>query len=204
MTRAAALAASVYLVIAYAGERSLFFWVGLVLVALNVAGILAQARSSRSRARPEPVRADPDATSARLSELLHDPAVAAGWATAPAYWVRVTDPDDPDGRHDPTDDVVPAAVLARHVRVALQVAEESEWHVVVEAAAQPFLDLDATDGDDAVLGVLRAHPLVAEARHEQRGVYVVRLHRAVALDRFARLAARALAAGQVQAASRLR
>lgn len=201
MTRAAALAASVYLVIAYAGERSLFFWVGLVLVALNVAGILAQARSSRSRALPEPVRADPDATSARLSELLHDPAVAAGWATAPAYWVRVT---DPDGRHDPTDDVVPAAVLARHVRVALQVAEESEWHVVVEAAAQPFLDLDATDVDDAVLGVLRAHPLVAEARHAQREVYVARLHREVALDRFARLAARALAAGQVRAASRLR
>lgn len=204
MTRAAALAASVYLVIAYAEERSLFFWVGLVLMALNVAGILAQARSSRSRALPEPVRADPDATSARLSELLHDPAVAAGWAAAPAYWVRVTDPDDPDNRHDPTGDVVPASVLARHVRVALEVAEESEWHVVVEATAQPFLDLDATDDDDAVLGVLRAHPLVAEARHEERGVYVVRLHRAVALDRFARLAARALAAGQVHAASRLR
>lgn len=194
MTRAAALAASVYLVIAYAEERSFFFWVGLVLVALNVTGILAQARSSRRGARSGPVRADPDADSALLSELLHDPAISTAWATAPAHWVQVTDPDGPGGR------VVAAPQLARFARVA---RDGVEWRLEVEDGLEPFLDLDAAEQDDAILAVLRGHPVVVEASREGREVYVVRPRHEIPLDRFARLAARALAAGQVAAAARL-
>lgn len=197
MTRAAALAASVYLVIAYAEERSFFFWVGLVLVALNVTGILAQARSSRRGARPRPVRADPDADAARLSELLHDPAIATAWATAPTHWVQVTDPDGPGGPGR----VVAAPELARFARVS---RDGSEWRLEVEDGLEPFLDLDAAEQDDAILAVLRGHPIVVEAWRAGREVYVVRPRYEIPLDRFARLAARALAAGQVHAASRLR
>ncbi len=196
MTRAAALAASVYLVIAYAEERSFFFWVGLVLVALNVTGILAHARSSRRGARPGPVRADPDADAARLSELLHDPAISTAWATAPTHWVQVTDPDGPGGPGR----VVAAPELARFARVA---RDGSEWRLEVEDGLAPFLDLDAAEQDDAILAVLRGHPVVVEARRAGRDVYVVRPRHEIPLDRFARLAARALAAGQVAAAARL-
>lgn len=196
MTRAAALAASVYLVIAYAEERSFFFWVGLVLVALNVTGILARARASRSGARPGPVRADPGAVTARLSELLHDPAVATAWATAPTHWVQVTDPDGPGGPGH----VAAAGELARFARVA---RDGIEWQVAVEHGLQPFLDLDAAEQDDAILAVLRGHPVVDEAWRAGREVYVVRPRHEIPLDRFARLAARALATGQVTAAARL-
>ena len=196
LTRAAALAASVYLVIAYAGERSFFFWVGLVLAALNLAGILAQARSSRRGAPPGPVRADPDADSARLSELMHDAAVTTAWATAPTHWVQVTEPDGSGGPGR----VVAAQELAHFARVA---RVGITWRVDVEAGLWPFLDLDATEQDDVILGVLRAHPIVVGVRREDRGTYVVEPRHEITMDRFARLAARALATGQVTAAARL-
>ena len=63
MTRAAALAASVYLVIAYAEERSLFFWVGLVLVALGgvtfALALRARLRYLAAHRVAEPDRMDP-------------------------------------------------------------------------------------------------------------------------------------------------
>ena len=199
LTRAAALAASVYLVIAYADERSTWFWAGIVLTVLNLVGILARAGSS-SPARPRdasPLVVDPDTTSARLSELLDDPSVASAWATAPPEWVQVAYLDDPAGPLGP----VPARGLADFVWLA---REGLDWQVSVGDEVKPYLDLDAPDEGDPILRILRTHPAVVEAWHEDREVYVLRPSHELPLDRVARLAARALATGQVEAAARLR
>lgn len=195
-----ALAAAIYLVVAHATDRGPWFWVGLVLVALNVGGIVTQARSSRGPVAagtpaPDP-EAAPEVSSVRLVELLTDPAVAAAWASAPAEWVQVSYLDDPSGPVDP----MPAVELAEWVWLS---RDRWSWDIAVGDELKPFLDLDAPDDQDAVLGVLRAHPAVAEAWHEDREVYVVQLRDDLPLDTFAPLAARALAAGQIDAAGRL-
>lgn len=196
MTRAAALAASVYLVIAYADERGTWFWVGLLLVVLNLTGLVAQVRSRGRVSEPVQPASDLDADSVRLVDVLGDPAVVSAWATAPPSWVQVAYLDDPSGPLEPA----PAAALAAYVWLA---RDGEEWQVAVGDEVKPYLDLDAPEDDDAVLRVLRSHPAVAEAWHEDREVYVVRPRHTMPLDRFARLAARALASGQVAAAGRL-
>lgn len=196
LTRAAALAASVYLVIAYADERSGWFWLGLVLVVLNLAGIVAAGRSWARDAPPVQDQPDAYASSVRLAQLLGDQTVASAWATAPPEWAQVAYLDDPAGPLGP----VPSQELAGFVWLA---RDGDEWQVAVGDEVKPYLDLDAPEDDDAVLRVLRSHPAVAEAWHEDREVYVVRPRHQMPLDRFARLAARALASGQVAAARRL-
>lgn len=194
--RAAALAASLYLVIAYADERGTWFWVGLLLVVLNVTGLVAQVRSRARAAQPVQPAPDLDADSVRLVDVLGDPAVVSAWATAPDHWAQVAYLDDPSGPHEPAS----AAGLAAFVWL---VRDGEEWQVAVGDEVKPYLDLDAAEDEDAILAVLRSHPAVAEAWHEDREVYVVRPHHSLPLDRFARLAARALASGQVAAARRL-
>jgi hypothetical protein len=197
LTRAAALAASVYLVIAYADERSGWFWLGLVLVVLNVVGMVAAGRSWARDVPPVREQPDPEARSVRLEQLLHDQTVASAWATAPPEWVQVAYLDDPSGPLGP----MPAHELAGFVWLA---RDGLEWQVAVGDEVKAYLDLDAPDDEDPVLRVLRGHPAVTEAWHEDREVYVVRPSHELPLERFARLAARALATGHVQAAARRR
>lgn len=197
LTRAAALAASVYLVIAYADERSGWFWLGLVLVVLNVAGMVAAGRSWARDVPAVPDQPDPDASSVRLAQLLDDQTVMSAWATAPPEWTQVAYLDDPAGplAPAPADDVANYVWLAR---------DGLDWQIAVGDEVKPYLDLDAADAEDPVLRVLRSHPAVVEAWHEDREVYVVRPSHELPLERIARLAARALATGQVEAAARRR
>lgn len=201
MVRVAALAASVYLVIAHAAELDSWFWIGLVLVVLNLAGLVGQRRSAalsdvpapRASAVFEGADSEQEGVETRLVDLLDDPAVASAWAAAPEQWQQVAYLDDPEEAIGP----VSAEELAEYVWLA---REGLEWQISVGDEVKPYLDLDAPEDRDPILRVLRAHLAVADAWHEDREVYVVRSAHELALDWFAPLAAGALATGQVEAA----
>lgn len=201
LVRAAALGAAAYLVVTRATRLDGWFWIGVLFVVLNVVGLVAQQRSARRGEEPTSSAVarerlqDGDEDEVRLADLLGDPAVASAWATAPAQWQQVSHLDDPSGPVGP----MPAVELAAFVWL---LRDRLEWQIALGEELKPYLDLDAPEDQDPILRVLRAHPAVEEAWHEDREVYVVQPVREMALDRLARLAAHALAAGQVEAAAR--
>lgn len=189
MVRAAAIAASIYLVATHADRLDEWFWAGLVLLVMNAVSLVAQVRArSRQPRGPEPREGD----DVRLADLLTDHSVAVAWATAPEWWEQVAHLEEDLGP-------VFARELAEFVWITV---DGDEWSIGLGDEVKPYVDLDAPEDRDAVLTVLRAHPAVAEAWHEDRELYVVRTALPLEQDRFARLAARALASGHNEARRR--
>lgn len=197
LMRALALAASVGLVVVYWDERGAWFWLGVVLVVLNVAGFLASTSSAPGGepfTGPESaVSADSDAEEHRLDELLALPGVAAALAAGPEVWRQVSYLDDPLG---PTT----AEELAEFVWLE---HDDDGWSIGLGDEVKPYLDLDVPEEDDPIIAVLEGHPAVEDAYHEDREVYRVEERHPLSTQEFAELAARALVAHHAQAAARL-
>lgn len=202
--RALALAASVALVVVHGDSRGTWFWVGVALVVLNVAGIhSARSRGVRSAglprgrqpgdAHPDPQRDDPRSPrSRRLDELLSVPGVAAALAGGPQLWRQVSYLDDA-----PLEPTTPEELAA-----FIWVENDDGWAIGLGDELKPYLDLDLDEPDDPVIRVLKAHPAVADAFHEDREVYRIEQRRAIGTEEFAELAARALVSHHVHVATR--
>lgn len=193
--RAIALVASLALVVTHWEGQGPWFWVGAVLVLLNLAG---PARAGSRAGRSPGDASDPDGGSThreaqehRLVDLLGSPGVAAAFAAGPRLWRQVSHLDD--GQLDP----MTADELAGHVWLEL---DDDGWTIGLDDEVKPYLDLDLDEADDPVVTVLRAHPAVGDAYHEDREVYRVEQHGPLGVDETAELAARALVAHHVHAA----
>lgn len=196
LMRALALAASVGLVVVHWDERGAWFWVGVALVVLNVAGFLASRSSSPGGALTGPesgVSADSDAEEHRLDELLALPGVAAALAAGPEVWRQVSYLDDPLG--STTAEELAEFIWLEH--------HDDGWAIGLGDEVKPYLDLDVPEEDDPIIAVLKGHPAVEDAYHEDREVYRVEQRRPLSTEEFAELATRALVSHHVQAAARL-
>lgn len=182
LMRAVAVAAALLLVLTHWQERDGWFWAGLVLAALN---LLALWRSRSAVAD--------DASSHRLVDLLSSPGVASALAAGPQLWRQVSHLEDE--RFDP----VPVEELAEFVWLE---RDHEGWSIGLGDEAKPYLDLDTDEREDPVIAVLRSHPAVHDACHEDREVYRTAQHRPLGAADFAELAARALVSHHVAAASR--
>ena len=197
VVRALAVLASVFLVVTHWDARTGWFWVGVVLLVLNVVGLLA-ARPGASRApsttagpATSPVPHE-DGVSHRLADLLGVPGVAAALADGPQRWRQVSHLDG-DARRP-----LSPVELAAYVWIE----DHGGWAIAVGDEVEPYVDLDLDEASDPVISVLRAHPAVADAVHEDREVYRVVQHRDLSTEEFAELAARALVAHHLHAAAR--
>ena len=190
--RAIALAASVSLVVIHWDRESAWFWVGVVLVVLNVLGILgawsrgAGARDVRS------AHGSGSAQSCRLDEWLPLPGVVTALAGGPQRWRQVSYRGD--------DHIEPARAWDLAHFVWLEHDGEG-WEIGLGEEVKPYLDLDIDEADDPIIAVLVAHPSVEDAFHEDREVYVVTLREPLDTPDFAVLVAQALVAHHVHAAS---
>ena len=196
LMRAIALTASVALVVAHWDDRGTWFWVGVALTVLNLLGIW----SAKTRAgRPDrPVGRPGDDEEAggdhRLVELLSLPGVAAALAEGPPVWQQVSYLDDPMGPLEP----MPVEELAEYIWLE----RDHGWAIGLGDELKPYLDLDIPEEDDPVVAVLKSHPAVEDAYHEDREVYRVELRGQLSTEEFAELAARALVSHHVDALRR--
>lgn len=193
LMRAIALTASVALVVVHWGDRGTWFWVGIALTVLNFLGIWsAKARAARpDRPGDRPGGDEEQGGSHRLVELLSLPGVAAALAAGPSVWQQVSYLDDPLG---------PMAVdeLAEYVWLE----RDHGWAIGLGDELKPYLDLDLPEEDDPVVAVLKSHPAVEDAYHEDREVYRVEQRGPISTEEFAELAARALVSHHVDALRR--
>lgn len=134
----------------------------------------------------------PDVDEFTLDTMRTVPEVAAELASAPDVWRNCSYRDD----ENPDELDMPMAELLGYAYVS---AQRGEWTFAVADELKPALDLDADEDTDAILTTLRAHPLVADAYHEDREVYIVEVADALPVEQAAALAARALVAGHRQA-----
>lgn len=184
--RVAALLAATALVVIHWSDRGTWFWVGAALFLLNLVG-LARARAKgpapASRA-PSPGGAY-DGTEVVLADL-DVPEVVAAFEEGPDTWAQVS---HLDGERL---DAVPWRFIAQHVWLEL----DGQWSIGLGDEVKPYLDLDVDPDDDPVLSVLRAHPAVRDAWHEDREVYAIEQRATMTVEEFGTLVARALVAHQ--------
>lgn len=192
LMRAIAMAASLGLVAIHWDDRGPWFWVGVALVMLNVAGLLAAGSRAHQRAEvgfghppatSQPQQGREDGESHRLDELLTVPGVAAAFAAGPRLWQQVSYLDEM-----PLEPMTPEE-LATFVWLE---NDDGDWAIGLADEVKPYLDLDVDEEDDPIIGVLRTHAAVQEAYHEDREVYRVEQRRPMGTEEFAELAARAL------------
>lgn len=197
--RVAAFACAVALVVVYREERNGFFWLGAGLVVLNVVSLLrwrrASSRGEDGAGEGATAQATPgsDVDEWLLADLLTLPGVRQALGDGPDRWRQVA------YLHDETFDPVAPTELAQFIWIQ----RDDDWSLALGDEVKPFIDLDVPEDDDAVVQVLREHPEVNEAWHEDREVYAVASRRTLATETFAALAVRALVAGQRAAARRL-
>lgn len=201
--RLIALTASVALVAVHWDRKGAWFWVGVGLVALNVAGILSTRwRSATLEGRgsprvPSPAgspldHGDGGGRSHRLDEWLSLPGVAAAFAAGPELWRQVS--------HVGDDQFGP--MTAREVAHFVWIEEDQGWVIGLDDEVKPYLDLDVDEADDPIIRVLKAHPSVEDAFHEDREVYRLEHREPLSTEELAVLVARALVAHHVHAAAR--
>jgi hypothetical protein len=82
------------------------------------------------------------------------------------------------------------------------IENDEGWTIGLGDEVKPYVDLDIDEADDPVISVLKAHPAVEEAFHEDREVYRIEQRRPIGTEEFAELAARALVSHHVHAAAR--
>lgn len=192
--RLLALAAGVALVVTELGERGAFFWLGIVIIVLNVLALVALVPAGSGSVtapvaadRTESAHEEVDVTLAELRDL---PGVARALAAAPPQWRQVTYFDD---SFDPTD----LSWLADYVWIT---SEDGGWGLGLGDEVKPYVDLDVDESDDPALAVLTADPRVADAYHEDREVYRVETRAPMTTEEFAVLAIEALTAHHLRAA----
>jgi hypothetical protein len=199
--RSLALAASVALVVIHRDERGAWFWVGLALVVLNVGGFLTTSsradRGERSTASHCPGDLALDSAcegrqSHRLDELLSLPVVAAAFATGPRLWRQVSYLDDT--QFEPT--------TAEELAAFVWIENDEGWAIGLGDELKPYVDLDIDEAVDPVITVLKNHPAVSDAFHEDREVYRIEQRRPISTEEFAELAAWALVSHHMHAATR--
>lgn len=199
--RVLALAALVALVLVHSDERDAWFWVGAALVVLNVGGFLATrsraGRDERSTAshwsNGQPVDSQrEDGQSHCLDEFLSLPGVAAAFGAGPQLWRQVSYLDDT--QFEPT--------TAEELAAFVWIEHDEGWAIGLGDEIKPYVDLDIDEADDPVISVLKNHPAVREALHEDREVYRIEQRRPISTEEFAELAARALVSHHSHAASR--
>jgi hypothetical protein len=198
LMRALALAASVGLVVVHWDDRGRWFWIGVALTVLNLLGIWsAKARAGRPD-RPDrpgdPEAVDEESGSHRLVELLSLPGVAAALAEGPPVWQQVSYLDDPLGPLEP----MPVEELAEYIWLE----RDHGWAIGLGDELKPYLDLDVPEEEDPVVAVLKSHPAVEDAYHEDREVYRVEQRGPISTEELAELAARALVSHHVDALRR--
>lgn len=197
LMRAIALAASLTLVVTHQDDRDPWFWVGVGLTVLNVVGFVRARSSGPLPADDHPADGQPedghpeDGRSHRLAELVSVPGVAAAFAEGPPVWQQVSYLDDPLG---------PAPV--EELMEFVWVENHDGWEIGLGDELKPYLDLDLDETDDPVIEVLRAHPGVEDAYHEDREVYRIEERRPLGTEEVAELCARALVAHHVHALGR--
>jgi hypothetical protein len=192
--RALALAASVGLVVVHWNDRGGWFWVGVALTVLNLLGIWsARSRAARAEGVGETGVGD-EGGSHRLAELTWVPGVAAALAEGPPAWEQVSYLDDPLGPLEP----MSVEELARYVWLE----RDHGWAIGLGDEMKPYLDLDLPEEDDPIVRVLKEHPAVEDAYHEDREVYRVEHRRPIPTEEFAELAARALVSHHVHVLGR--
>lgn len=202
--RVVSLACGIALIVRYADERNGYFWCGIVLMPVAVIGLVVALRSRRPQQPSAPasspvplpgeeVDGGPTRVDATLAELWDVPGVAAAFAAGPDSWRQVSYLDE---------DLEPWAVaeLAEFMWVVL---DEDGWSIGLGDEVKPYLDLDIDPDDDPIVHVLRAHPGVTDAWHDDREVYRIQQDAHMSKDEFAALAARALVAHHELAAARL-
>ena len=123
--------------------------------------------------------------------LVQLPGVAAALAEGPAVWHQVSYLDEP---LDPTT----AEELAEYIWIDY----DHTWAIGLGDEVKPYLDLDVPEEDDRVVTILKSHPAVADAYHEDREVYRVEQRGPISTEEFAELAARALVSHHVDALRR--
>jgi hypothetical protein len=202
LMRTIALTASVALILIHWDERGAWFWVGVALVVLNLIGFL----TTRSQAVPDgerftgsqspgdlPLdRQREDGQSHRLEELLSLPGVAAAFAAGPQLWRQVSYVYDT--QFEPT--------TAEELAAFIWIENHEGWAIGLGDEVKPYVDLDIDETDDPLISVLKAHPAVEEAFHEDREVYTIEQRQPISTEEFAELAARALVSHHVHAAAR--
>jgi hypothetical protein len=202
LMRTIALTVSIALVVIHWDTRGAWFWVGATLVVLNLAGILAtRTQTARDGERvtgsqlPGALpfdRSRDGGESHRLAELLSLPGVAAAFAAGPPLWHQVS------YLHDTKVDPTTAEELAGFVWIE----DDDGWAIGLDDEVKPYLDLDIEERDDPLVRVLKAHPAVEDAFHEDREVYRIQPRQPISTAEFAELAARALVSHHVHAAAR--
>lgn len=202
LMRTIALMASAALILIYWDERGAWFWVGVALVVLNVIGLLsASSRAARGGARVAGSQTlgglplDPrreDGLSQRLEELLTLPGVSAAFAAGPRRWRQVSYLDDT--QFEPS--------TAEELAAFIWIEHHEGWTIGLGDEVKPYFDLDMDDNDDPLISVLKAHPAVEDAFHEDREVYRIEQRQPISPEEFAELAARALVSHHVHAATR--
>lgn len=197
--RAVAVIAAIVLVVTHWRERDVWFVLGVVALGLNVVGIVAQV-AARDRAATGSGHValgddteDTAGTDQRLSELIHLPGVAAALAAGPAQWKQVSCLED---------DVGPCAIDELVEYMWIVTSPDREWEVAVGDEVKPYLDLDV-DEPDPLVEALAGHPLVTDAWHEDREVYLAAVEPGMTVEEFAALGARALVAHHLDAVRRL-
>lgn len=199
LMRALALVASAALVITHWDERGAWFWLGVSLLVLNVAGILT-TRSLAGHAEPPIASPWPDprvddqpeiGKSHRLVEFLSSPGVAEAFAQGPQIWRQVSYHEH--AQVEPT--------TAHELAAFVWLEHDEGWAIDLGDEIKPYVDLDIEDADDPAIIVLKSHPAVADAFHGEREVYRVEERRPIGPDEFAELAARALVSHHMHAAT---
>lgn len=191
--RALALAASITLVVTHWSERDGWFWLGAVLVVLNLLTLWGSRRvpvGGTDRAGAE----DEEAVDLLLADLLDRPGVAAAFAAGPELWRQVSYLDD-DEPLDP--------LTVPEVASYVWIEDSNGWGIGLGEEIKPHLDLDLPEEDDPIVSVLKSHPAVTDAYHEDREVYRIEQSRPISVEEFAELAVRALVAHHVQTGARL-
>lgn len=198
-----ALTASVALVVIHWDRESAWFWVGVGLVALNVTGFLSTRwRAVRVGGRRSPRVHSPAGSpldrggrggrSHRLDEWLSLPGVAAAFAAGPQLWHQVSYVGD--DQFGPT--------TAQEIAHFVWIENHQGWEIGLDDEVKPYLDLDIDEADDPVIAVLKAHPSVEDAFHEDREVYGIEHREPLSTEEFAVLVARALVSHHVHVAAR--
>lgn len=196
-----ALTASVALVVIHWDRESAWFWVGVGLVVLNVTGFLstrwlaARAVGRRSLGAHPPADSPLDrgaGGSHRLDEWLFLPGVAAAFAAGPELWHQVSYVGD--DQLEPT--------TAQEIAHFVWIENHQGWEIGLDDEVKPYLDLDIDEADDPIVAVLKAHPSVEDAFHEDREVYGIEHREPLGTEEFAVLVARALVSHHVHVAAR--
>lgn len=200
--RTIALTASVALILIHRDERGGWFWVGVALVVLNLIGFLTTrsqaARGGERFTGPQPPgdlpldRQREDDQSHRLEELLSVPGVAAAFAAGPPLWHQVSYLSDT--QFEPT--------TAEELAAFIWLENHDGWAIGFGDELKPYLDLDIDEADDPLIRVLKSHPAVGDAFHEDREVYRIEQLQPISTAEFAELVARALVSHHVHAAAR--